>query len=131
MCNDNGEGAELTVCSLDGVENPKAGPQIQRAGWLITQQNLGMFGDRASYGHALLLSSGELGRKKVYPIGQADQCQRLFGVIGSRVISLVKATFSRAVKLGMRLQAWKMNPTVSRRKLVNSSSLALVRSRFL
>jgi hypothetical protein len=51
----------------------------------------------------------------VHAVGQADTRQGVLGLIGLVAISVIKATFSRAVRLGTRLKNWKMKPTFSRR----------------
>jgi len=70
---------------------------------LVAEQHCGAFGDGAGDGDPLLFAAGKLGRKVVQPRAELDQPQRLLGRHRSRAISVIKATFSRAVRLGMRL----------------------------
>ena len=87
----------------DHLEHAHAGAEVERAGGLVAQQDVRPLGDGARDGHALLLAAGELRRKVVEPLAQADQLQRFVGLIGSSAMSVTSATFSRAVRLGIRL----------------------------
>jgi hypothetical protein len=80
-----------------------AGLAVERAGGFVAEQHLGPLGDGAGDGDALLLAARKLGREMVHPVRQADALQRLFGGIGFCAISVTRATFSRAVRLGTRL----------------------------
>jgi hypothetical protein len=94
---------QFLIYTLDRFENRDAGFCIKRTGGLVAEQDLRALRDSACYGDALLLSPGHLRGKEVHPIVKADQFQGLLGVMGSAAISVVSATFSRAVRLGMRL----------------------------
>ena len=48
---------ELLVDAGDGFEHHDAGRQIQRAGGLVAQQDVGLLGDGAGDGHTLLLAA--------------------------------------------------------------------------
>ena len=89
--------------SID-LEHDDAGRDVERAGRLVAEQDVRPLGDGAGDGHALLLAAGELGREVVQPVAEADQVERLLRrPSGRAAISVTSATFSRAVRLGMRL----------------------------
>ncbi len=75
----------------------------------------GPLGDGAGHRHALLLAAGKLGREVIEPVGEADQPSASSGFMGLSAISVISSTFSRAVRLGVRLKNWKMKPTERRR----------------
>jgi hypothetical protein len=66
------DGAAPFVCAHNGREHDLAGFIVQRAGWLIAQQYVQRFNDRASHRNPLLLSAGKLRRKVVEPFFKSD-----------------------------------------------------------
>ena len=97
-------GAELGVDPRDHLEHQLAGLVVERAGGLVAQQHVGALGDGARDGDALLLAAGELRGEVVEPLAQADPARAPRpGAWGSSAMSVTSATFSRAVRLGMRL----------------------------
>ena len=81
-----------------------AGLDVERAGRLVAQQHVGPLGDRARDGDALLLAAGQLRRKVIQPRARGPPVPaRLPAPSGDVAISVTSATFSRAVRLGIRL----------------------------
>ena len=77
---------------------------VERAGRLVAEQHVGPLGDGARDRHALLLAAGELRREVVAAARQPDQRRALVRrASASRAMSVTSATFSRAVRLGIRL----------------------------
>ena len=101
---DDRGGAELAVDALERLEHDDAGRDVERAGRLVAQQHVGPLGDRARDGDALLLAAGELRRESDRGGGRGRPgASASSGVIGCSAISVTSATFSRAVRLGIRL----------------------------
>ena len=87
-----------------GFKHDDADLAVERPGRLVAQKHFGPLRDRAGNGDALLLTAGQLGRKVVHPLLQADKFQCApSGDIGSLEISVTSETFSRAVRLDIRL----------------------------
>ena len=77
---------------------------VERAGRLVAQQDVRPLRDRARDRDALLLAAGELRRESDRRRSlETHQRERVLGAIGARAISVTSATFSRAVRLGIRL----------------------------
>jgi hypothetical protein len=93
--------SRLTRSSTLSTSRPVC--RVERAGGLVAEQHVRALGDGARDGDALLLAAGELRREVVQPLAEADQRQRLLGAHRVRAISVTSATFSRAVRLGIRL----------------------------
>jgi hypothetical protein len=55
-----GRRAELAVDPRDGLENDDPGGDVQRAGGLVAEQDVGAFGDGPGDGDSLLFAAGEL-----------------------------------------------------------------------
>ena len=96
-------GAELAIDALDRLQHDDAGLHVERAGRLVAEEHLGPLGDGAGDGDALLLAAGKLRREMIHAGRQADQLQGLLGRMRIGAISVMRATFSRAVRLGIRL----------------------------
>src|SRR5204862_166901 len=67
----------LTVQLLQEDENVDAGPRVEVPRRLVGQQHRGVVDERARDRDTLLLSSGELARMMVGPIGEPDRGQPL------------------------------------------------------
>ena len=101
---DDGGRAELRLTRAMHFEHHLAGDVVERAGRLVAQQHVGPLGDGAGDGDALLLAAGQLRREVVEAVGRARRASSASsGAIGSSAISVTSATFSRAVRLGIRL----------------------------
>ena len=100
----DGGGAELAVDAGDRLEHDDAGVVVERAGRLVAQQHVGPLGDGARDRDPLLLAAGEL-RREVVQSGRPGRPARSAssGAHGIAAISVTSATFSRAVRLGIRL----------------------------
>lgn len=79
---DDGEGAEFAIDTLDCFENEDAGFYIEGAGGFIAEQNVGAFGDGAGDGDALLFAAGELGGEMVGSRSEADEFEGFVGTHG-------------------------------------------------
>ena len=100
----DGRGPELAVDALERLEDHNAGGDVERAGRLVTQEHVRPLRDRAGDRDALLLAARELRREVIEPVIEARPAPApRSGVIGCSTISVTSATFSRAVRLGIRL----------------------------
>ena len=100
----SGGRAELAVHALDDLEHDAAGGEVERAGRLVAQKQRRALGDGARDGHALLLAAGELRRKVILARSPSPtSASASSGAIGFSAMSVMRATFSAAVRLGMRL----------------------------
>jgi hypothetical protein len=100
---DNREGAQLQVHSLDGLEHGNPSLHIQCAGGLIAEKDFRAFRDRACDGDTLLLTPDICDGKWSMRSVNSTSASAPSGFIGSCEISVISATFSFAVRLGMRL----------------------------
>ena len=50
-------GAQFLIDPIQGFQNDDPGLRIQRAGWVVTKQDLRFFGDGSSYGDPLLFAT--------------------------------------------------------------------------
>ena len=73
---DDGQGAEFAVDALHGLQNGDAGGDVERAGGLVAEQDLGFFRDGAGDGHALLFTTAELGWEVVHAVAEAHHGER-------------------------------------------------------
>ena len=80
MGDDHHRFAGLAAGVLQQLEDALAGDIVQRAGGLVAQQQLGIFGQRPGDGHPLLFAAGKLGGKVVHPVAQTHLPQGLTGV---------------------------------------------------
>ncbi len=95
--------AKLGVDLRQRFEHDDAGGDIERAGRLVAQEHRRPLGDGTRNGHALLLAARKLRREMRRPRTQVDQSRAASGVMGFSAISVTRATFSAAVRLGIRL----------------------------
>ncbi len=72
--------ARLVVHLAQHLEHELAGAEVQVAGRLVAEDQLGRLGERACHGDALLLAAGELRREVAGPLGEADLGEELRGV---------------------------------------------------
>jgi hypothetical protein len=77
MGDDHRGGAELLVDARERRQHEPARVEVERAGRLIAEQNVGRLHDGTRDGNPLLLAAGELRRKVVQPLRESDQRQRL------------------------------------------------------
>ena len=71
---------ELILCNfLQQIHDLHARLAVERAGRLVSQQNIGVVDDGARDGHALHLAAGHLVRRLVKLVAQTDLFQRLDG----------------------------------------------------
>ena len=77
MGDDDDGDAQLFVDIRQQGQHGLRRKRVQRTGGLITQQHLGLCGQRAGDGHALLLPAGKLGRVRARAVLQADNGQKL------------------------------------------------------
>ena len=66
-------------CSIDQgqrLEHAHAGLAVERTRGLVAQQHVGLLGDGARDGDALLLAARQLGREVVEALAEPDQLQR-------------------------------------------------------
>ena len=95
---------QLGVDLRQRLEDDDAGGDVERAGRLVAQQHGGPFGDGAGDRHALLLAARELrremrrARRRGPPAAAPPPASS-----GASEISVTSATFSAAVRLGIRL----------------------------
>ena len=95
---------QFLVDPLQRFQHHDAGFGIQRAGRLVAQQHVRVLGDGTGNRHALLFATGELRRKMIEALTQSHQGQaRLAAAWACEQISVTTATFSSAVRLGIRL----------------------------
>jgi hypothetical protein len=95
--------AEFVVHLRQRFEHEDAGLRIECARRLVAEQHLGALGDGAGDRHALLLAAGELRGEMIEPLPRPTIASASSGFSGLRAISVTRATFSRAVRLGTRL----------------------------
>ena len=81
MGDDDHGDVELLVDVTDQLQNLTGGLGVEGAGGLVAQQDLGLGGQGAGDGHALLLAAGQLGGVGVGLVGQAHQLQQLAGAL--------------------------------------------------
>ncbi len=94
--------SRFTAVSASSTMRPGLG--VERAGRLVAQEHVGPLGDGPRDRHALLLAARELRREVIEPLAESDLPQRLVGrPSGARRSAVTSATFSRAVRLGIRL----------------------------
>ena len=108
---------------LEPAEDPVdlvAGLRVELAGRLVGQDEDRVLDQGPGDRHPLLLAARQLVGPMVEPVAQADLAQAARRP--ARVCSAVTprgrngtSTFSTAVRLLIRLNDWKMNPTWSRR----------------
>ena len=72
---------QLFVDIPDQLQNLPGGVGVQRTGGLVAQQYLGVGGQCAGDGDALLLAAGQLGRVGTRLVGQTYQLQQLTGAL--------------------------------------------------
>jgi hypothetical protein len=87
----------------DHLQHHLAGLVVECAGGLVAQQHIGALDDGAGNRHALLLAARQLRREVVLAARQPHQANRLVDGIGLGAMSVTMATFSRTVRLGIRL----------------------------
>ena len=102
---------------LDDVEDLADQLRVERRGGLVEEQHLGLQGERAGDGDALLLAAGELPRVGVRLLGQPDPLQQAVAAVstaslrGRRSAETGASTmFSSTVRCGKRLKFWKTKP---------------------
>ena len=106
----------VAVQPLEDGHDLEADPRVQRAGWLVRQDDARVVHQRPRDGHALLLAAGELARLVFFASGQSHREQRLRAPArGARaadvsVYSSGSSTFSVALVRASRLNCWKTNP---------------------
>ena len=96
--------AELCVDARDHLQDYLPGLVVESAGRLVAEENIGALGDRARDRDALLLAARQLGRESGrVACASPTSASASAGSIGSGEMSVTSATFSRAVRLGIRL----------------------------
>ena len=78
MGDDDGKGTKFPVHPCDGLKDHDPGLDVQGAGGFVAEEYPWTFGNGAGYGHPLLLTARELGRKVVHAIAQFDQGECVF-----------------------------------------------------
>jgi hypothetical protein len=96
-------GAQLAVDALDHLQHQLAGGVVQRAGGLVAQQHLRALDDGAGDGHALLLAARELDGKWSRRGARPTRAAPRRHPSAPRAMSVTRLTFSRTVRLGIRL----------------------------
>jgi len=87
------DGTTVAVKVLEQGQNLVAGPAIQRAGRLVSQDESRIIHHRARNDDALLLASGELIRPVMDAVGEADPVERPFGSASS--VSVMSARVNK------------------------------------
>ena len=78
---DDGRGrTELAVDPLEDLEDEPPGLEIEGAGGLVAEEDVGTLRHGAGDGDALLLAARELGREVVEAVAEADEPERVGGV---------------------------------------------------
>lgn len=85
------------------LEHEHAGFGIERAGRLVAEKQLGIFGERTGDGYALLLAARQLGGEVVQMVGQPTSVSIFFASKALGAMALTSATFSYTVSVGIRL----------------------------
>ena len=95
---------------------------VERRGRLVEEHHLGLHGQRAGDGDALLLAAGELGGVLLGLVADADPVEELACLASRRRPCFMprtligpSVTFSRIVLWAKRLKLWKTMPTSARR----------------
>ena len=94
---------------------------VEVGGRLVGEDQRRVECDRPRDRHPLLLTAAEVTGPVVHPLRQPDPGQQLLGPLAGLAArhpappAAGTITFSSAVRLGTRLNAWKTMPTVSRR----------------
>ena len=95
---------QLAVDPRDRLQHEDARVDVERTGRLVAQQHGRVLGHGPGDRHALLLAAGELRRKMVLPFGQVRPAPaRRSDSSDCGAMSVTSATFSRAVRLGIKL----------------------------
>ena len=95
--------------------------EVEVRGRLVGQDQQRIQRDRASDRDALLLPAAQVARSVFHSFRKIDARQQFLGALdatSARDIPAARSgtiTFSSAVRLGTRLNAWKTMPTLSRR----------------
>ena len=79
MSNDRSRCAQFPIYPIQRLEDCNPCLHIQRAGWLITQEDIGTFNDGTRDGNPLLLPAGKLCGKVIKSTGQSHKCQCFLG----------------------------------------------------
>ena len=118
-------GAALLAQGEHQVHDRLAGGAVEVAGRLVGQQQAGCRGEGAGQGDPLLLAAGELAGQVGQPVTQPDRAQIGLGAvggIGAPASSSGTATFSSAVMVGIRWNAWNTMPMRRGRIRASASS---------
>ena len=107
-----GDHHERAPAGVDGVAQQRQhlapGAQVERAGRLVGEQDLGLADQRAGDRHALLLAARELRRAMAGAIGQPDRGQRAAAPASAAAVAPASrdgsATFCAAVSAPSRLK---------------------------
>ena len=122
---------ELTHGLTHEGEDLGARAGVEVAGGLVGEDDVRLARECARHGDALLLTTRELRRTVTEAVDEADGVDDVVDpcVSGLRPASRIGSVmFSTAVSVGIRLNAWKMKPTRSRRSCVSFLSLSGLRS---
>ena len=103
MRDDGRGGAQFPVHALERLEHGDPGLGIERARRLVAEQDRRVLRDRPRYGDPLLLPPESCDGKWSSRSPSPTRVKASSGFIGSFAISVTTATFSRAVRLGIRL----------------------------
>ena len=101
MCHHDDRLVEFIIEPVHQVEDFVAGLRIEVTGWFVGNDQRWICRDRTGDGHALFLSTRKLARVVVHSIGQANDLESCFDLLGSL------AFFQR------RERQWKFNVLVS------------------
>ena len=99
----DGRGCKLTVHPIERLEHEHASLAVERSRGFIAQEQIRLFHDGSRDSDALLLPAGKLRRKAITQIDDAQESKRLLRGKCPLVPMAPSATFSPAVRLGMRL----------------------------
>ena len=106
--------------------------RVEVAGRLVGEDQLGPGHHRPGGGDALLLAARQLRGPVSQSVGDAEAASRACAAMPASGRRPARANgsvmFSSAVSVGTRLNAWKTNPTRSRRSKVSCLSLSVVKS---
>jgi hypothetical protein len=125
-------GPVLGGARREKLKDLNAGLEVEFAGRLVGEQDGVACRKRSGDGDALLFSAGKLVREVMSArapsptFSSTSAAEEPFPRLPRT--SIANCTFSCAVKVGNRLNVWKMNPIVSRRNLNFSAVVARVTS---
>ena len=114
--------AELLLIGPEEREDLVARLAVEVAGGLVGEDDRRVLQERAGDRHALLLAAREARRLVAHPVAEPHLAQEGFGLRRSSGVIPTGmngiSTLSTAVRLGIRLNCWKMKPDLAAAEVV-------------